>query len=442
MRLARRRSNRHRALAAAVATLAAAAAALTTLTGASAAWSAAGALPNLRGGHIWQVAASPTTAGVIAAATDRGVYTSSDFGAHWAGPTLAGTRVWTVGWDVRTPSHLFAGTDGSGVEMSPDGGSTWQSQSTGLVNKVVRCFGFGLDGIAVGTDSGVWLSPDGSEWHSGGLNGDAISALAVAANSPQLVLVAGVDAGPDLASGYLFRSNGNGVTWQNLQSGLANNAVVGALSAGPLTSSVTKRPLVATTTKGIYRSGDSGDTWTAATGIPDSMTATTAVVSPLDPSLVYAGADAGGASGGDLWRSTDGGATFTVADQGLPASTREVESIAVAQTTPPTVIAALDPAAGGLVDTEVDGTAPAPPQLVAEAPGAAIPSTLATAAATATPLPTIGASPTPTPATGLAAVAETVFHFPVPLLVWVLAILVAVYAVMRWRQRSYVEGPP
>ncbi|MHB8718915.1 MAG: WD40/YVTN/BNR-like repeat-containing protein [Candidatus Dormibacteria bacterium] len=442
MRLAPRPSTRHRAAAVAVATMAAALGAAASLTGAGAAWNAGGKLPSLTGGRIWSVAASPATAGTVVAGTDRGVYTSLDSGKTWSGPSLAGTRVWTVGWDVRNPDHLFAGTDGSGVEMSSDGGSTWQNTSAGLGNRVVRSFGFGLDGIAAGTDSGVWLSPDGTAWHAGGLSGDSVSTLAVAANSPQLVLLAGIDAGPDLASGYMFRSNGNSLAWQNLQSGLPSNAVASALSAGPLTSSVTKRPLVAATTKGIYRSGDSGDTWTAATGIADTLTATTVVVSPLDPALVYAGADAGGASGGDLWRSTDGGGTFAVADQGLPTSTREVESIAVAQTTPPTLVAALDPAAGGLVFSEVDGSAPSPPQLVAESPGAAIPAILATAPPTPTPRPSLAPSATPAPATGLAALAGTAFHFPGPRLLWVLAILVAVYGAVRWRQRYYIEGPP
>jgi len=119
-----------------------------------------------------------------------------------------------------------------------------------------------------------------------------------------------------------------------------------------------------------------------------------------------------------------------------------VESIAVEQVTPPVVIAALDPAAGGTVFTETDATAPAPPALVSEAPGAPIPSTLAT------PVPTARASsaavPTATPGDsgGLGGIAGTVFHWPVPLVFEVLLALAIVYLVVRWRQRYYVEGPP
>ena len=74
-------------------------------------------------------------------------------------PTL---RVWAVGFDVRDPSHVFAGTDGSGVYVSTDSGATWSPSSTGLADRTVRSFAFGSDGIAAGTNHGVALSPDGS----------------------------------------------------------------------------------------------------------------------------------------------------------------------------------------------------------------------------------------------------------------------------------------
>jgi hypothetical protein len=350
-------------------------------------------------------------------------------------------RVWVVGFDARNPDRIFAGTDGKGVFLSIDAGQTWTASSTGLGDPTVRSMAFGLDGIAAGTAHGVALSPDGSAWHAGGLDAYSISSLAVAANSPSLVLVAASDRG-DLSNGYVFRYSG-GTSWQALQSGLPSQAVVSNVAAGPISSSVPKRPLVVTTSKGVFRSGDGGSTWTASTGVPQNLTPTTAIFSPLDPNLVYAGADQGGSQGGDILRSTDGGATFAVADQGLPTQVREVESIAVEQTTPPGLIAALNPSSGGVMFSEIDSTAPPPPPLLAEAPGAAIPATLAT------PLPTrhaVIASPAPTeaPATssGVGKFLGSAFHWPVPLVFEVLLVLAAAYLLVRWRQRYYVEGPP
>jgi hypothetical protein len=408
---------------------------------AAAAWAKAGVMPGLGSGRIWSVAASPATAGVLVAGTDKGVYLSTDSGATWTASGLTSPRVWAVGYDARDAKRLFAGTDGRGVELSTDGGQTWSASSTGLGNLTVRSLAFGIDGIAAGTDQGVALSPDGTSWHDGGLEQYSISSIAVDANSPSLVLVATTDRG-DLSNGYLFRSTGTGTAWQTLQSGLPSAAVATSLTAGPLTASVTKHPLVVTTSKGTFRSGDSGNTWTASTGIPENLTLTVAVFSPLDPNLVYAGADAGGSNGGDLLRSTDGGGSFGVADQGLADKTRQVESIAVEQTTPPTVVAALDPAAGGLVYTEQDGSAPPPPPLVAEASGATVPATLATPK----PTPTVSAAPvaTPTPSDSgaLGRFAGSAFHWPMPLVLEVLLVLALAYLFVRWRQRYYVEGPP
>ena len=69
----------------------------------------------------------------------------------------------------------------------------------------MRSLAFGSDGIAAGTNKGVALSPDGAVWHDGGLDQYSIASLAIAANTPSLVLVAATDRG-DLSSGYLFRS--------------------------------------------------------------------------------------------------------------------------------------------------------------------------------------------------------------------------------------------
>jgi len=155
-----------------------------------AAWAKSSALPGLGSGRIWSVATSPQTAGMVVAGTDRGVYVTLDAGVHWTATTLTATRVWTVGFDARDPSRLFAGTDGSGVYLSTDGGVSWTNVSVGLSDRTVRALAFGVDGIAAATNHGVALSSDGTAWHDGGLDQYSISSLAVAANSPSLVLVA------------------------------------------------------------------------------------------------------------------------------------------------------------------------------------------------------------------------------------------------------------
>ncbi|MFN2582125.1 MAG: hypothetical protein ABR498_05230 [Candidatus Dormibacteria bacterium] len=398
-------------------------------------------IPGIGSARIWSVALSPAAPTTMLVGTDAGVYTSTDGGTTWK-QTVSGVRAWVVGFDARNAGMAFAGTDGRGVMASADAGMTWSSSSVGLNNRNVRCLAFGLDGIAAGTDSGVYESGDGHTWRDTGLDGDSVAAVAVAANSPDFVVIAGIDNG-NLASGFLYRKTGTGA-WQALQSGLAAGAVATELTAGPIDQVVPQRPLVAMTTKGAYRSGDSGTTWTSSNGIPAALTATTAMYDPLDPSVVYAGADQGGSTGGGMLRSTDSGTTFSAADQGLPSTSKNVETIGIAPTNPLTVVVGLDPPSGAAVLYVLqDSSLPAPPTLVPEAPGAPVTTVVATPRASATPSrPATPVSPTPKPATGFAAFVQTAFHWPTPLIFEIIFLVLVVYAIVRWRQRYYVEGPP
>jgi hypothetical protein len=401
-------------------------------------------LTGLGSGKIWSVAVEPSLPSTILAGTDVGVYVSHDTGATWI-RTLAGMRVWTVGFDARNPSNVFAGTDGIGVYASADSGATWVPASSGLVNLDVRALAFGLDGIAAGTGAGVALSPNGRVWHDGGLDRYSIAAVAVAANYPQFTVVAGADGAMSgtLASGYLFSSSGGGA-WEVLQSGLPSGAVVSSITAGEIDKAVPKRPLIVATSQGIFRSGDGGATWTAGTGVPQALTLSVARFGPLDPNLAYAGADAGGSTGGDFYRSTDGGLTYHRADTGLPSGSKNVDAISVAYTTPPEVVVAVNPPTGGSrVYLESDTSAPAPPPLVAESPGAAVPSSVPTPRPTATPVPqAVKPASTSPPASGIQRFAQAAFHWPTPLVYEVFFVLLALYVYIRWRQRYYVEGPP
>jgi photosystem II stability/assembly factor-like uncharacterized protein len=398
-------------------------------------------LPGLGSGRVWDVAADPAFPATLLAATDDGVYRSLNFGGSWS-LALRSQRAWVVGFDVRNSSDAFVGTDGGGIFASSDAGQSWVQASDGLPNLDVRCLAFGLDGVAAGTDSGVALSPDGRHWHAGGLNGLSISALTVAANSPQFTLIAGADNGT-LSGGYLFRGTG-GSAWTALSNGLPSGAVVSSLTSGPIDVAVPKRPLLVATTKGLFRSGDSGTTWTASSGIPSALGITDVAFSPLDPTLAYAGADAGGSTGGDLLRSTDGGQTFSPDDSGLPATSKNIEAIGFGQTDPLAVAVAYDPPSGTAgVYLELDTTAPTPPQLLAESPGAPVPTVVATPAPTPTPPPVVSTIPsTPAPPNGALQVLSTIFHWPVPLVYEVILLLLIVYGVIRWRQHYYIEGPP
>jgi hypothetical protein len=420
----------------------------------AAAWAPAGSLAGLGSGEIWQVAFDPGNPQLAAAATDNGVYLSSDGGNTWSAAGFHGTRVWAVAFQTSsgTGETLYAGLAGGGIRTSTDQGTTWTDDSSALPNLDVRDIVVTPGGLAAGTDDGVALSATGTTWYPGGLSGDSISAVAGVAGSAGPVFYAGVDY-PNTGGTFLYRRNPTDGEWQPISQGLSSGDLVSSISIGPTSQAIPANPILVTTAKGTYRSGDGGTTWTASTGIPQGTSLTDATFSPLDPNLVYAGADAGGSSGGGLFRSTDGGQSFSAANQGLPTdhaagepARQEVESIAVAAGEPyATVIAALDPDQGGAaIYREVDTTAPSPPVLTT-ASGAL--TTLPASGGTLPPATGQGTVPKPTstptaPASVAAQVAGAVFHFPTPLVFELAFVLLVVGLFVRWRRHYYVDGPP
>jgi hypothetical protein len=415
------------------------------------AWARAGSLPGLGSGRIWQVAFNPSNSLQAAAATDAGVYVSADGGRTWAASGLHGA-VLSVAYDpYLSPEALFAGLQGSGgIRVSQDGGITWSDDSTGLPSRYVRCIVASPAGLAAGTNDGVAFSSTGQSWYSGGLSGNSVSALGVVANPPTAVFYAGIDY-PKTAGGYLFgfAAGGSG-GWTTLSTGLPSGAVVSAIAIGPPPPGAAN-PILVATSKGAYLSTNGGRAWTQSQGLPTAGAITDASFSPLDPNLVYAGADAGGSSGGGLWRSTDGGQDFQGFTQGLPTShpqgeapPQEVESLAVAQGAPyPTVLAALNlyqqPAA---IYWQLDATAPTPPALATVSGTVQALPASPVSTPTPTPKPGSGTSPRPTSSPSLAAqVVGAVFHFPLPLLIWVILVGAAVFLWLRWRRSHYISGP-
>ncbi len=427
--------------------------ALSTSVGA-AAWAPAGSLAGLGGGEIWQVAFAPDNPQAAAAATDNGVYLSSDGGNTWSAAGLHGTRVWAVAFQpsIGSGDVLYAGLAGGGIRTSADQGTTWTDDSSGLPNLDVRDIAVTPGGLAAATDDGVALSANGTTWYPGGLTGDGVSAIAGVVGASGPVFYAGVDY-PNTGGAFLYRRNPTDGEWQPISQGLSSGDLVSSISIGPTSQAVADNPVLVTTAKGTYRSGDGGTTWTASTGLPQGTSLTDATFSPLDPNLVYAGADAGGSSGGGLFRSTDGGQSFSAANQGLPTdhaagepARQEVESVAVATGEPyATVIAALDPDQGSAaIYREVDTTAPSPPVLTT-ASGAL--TTLPASGGTLPPATGQGIVPKPkatpsAPAPLIAQVAGAVFHFPTPLVFELAFVLLVAGLFVRWRRHYYVDGPP
>lgn len=109
--------------------------------------------------------------------------------------------------------------------------------------------------------------------------------------------------------------------------------------------------------RGVYKTSDGGQTWNAVLQIDENTGACDVVIDPSDPSRVYAAMYArrrtpwsyqsGGPEGG-IYRSTDGGQTWTKLTTGLPERTGRI-GLAINAANPRTIFATIESDQGGRI---------------------------------------------------------------------------------------------
>ena len=186
-------------------------------------------------------------------------------------------------------------------------------------------------------NGGVWKTTDyGRTWfpifddQSTGSIGD----VAVAPSNPNVVYVASGEGiqRPDLSVGNgMYRSNDAGKTWTHI--GLEDGQQIGGIAIDPTNENrvfvaVLGHPYGPSTTRGVYRTIDGGKTWERVLYKDENTGAIQVSINPKDPNVIYADLWAGrqgpwenGAWDGPesgLFRSTDGGTTWTKLTNGLP----------------------------------------------------------------------------------------------------------------------------
>ena len=191
------------------------------------------------------------------------------------------------------------------------------------------------------TDGGVWKSTDfGRTWSPifDGQDTGSVGALAVAQSDPN-VIYAGSGEGlrrPDLSVGDgIYKSTDAGKTWKHL--GLRDGQQINGMAVDPqnpdrVFAAVMGHPYGANAERGLYRSTDGGATWQKVLGKNNDTGASTVVIDPDNPQIVYAALWASRNppwrlsdslqiyQDGGLYKSTDGGTTWTQLHGGLPGA--------------------------------------------------------------------------------------------------------------------------
>lgn len=257
------------------------------------------------------------------------------------GPFRGGRSVAATGV-IGDPKTYYMGTTGGGLWKTDNMGISWRNVSdgffkTGSVGAVavapsdpnVVYVGMGehaVRGVMTHSGDGVYLSTDaGKTWTKSGLEETRhISRIVVDPRNPEVVLVAAQGAlyGPSPERG-VFKSTDGGATWRSV---LYVDEKTGAveLSMDPNNPRILYaamwehgrlpwQVISGGPGSGLYKSTDGGDTWTPMTaGLPEEMGKMAIAVSPSNPEKVYAlieseseGEDRG------LWVSTDAGESWS-----------------------------------------------------------------------------------------------------------------------------------
>ena len=259
-----------------------------------------------------------------------------DLSYRMAGPYRGGRSTAATGF-VGEPDRWLMGTTGGGVWESGDNGVTWRNISDGYFGGsigAVRVADSDPNVIYVGqgsacirgntsTGRGVWKSmDDGRTWSFIGLpETGQIPRIEVHPGDHDLVYVAalGHPFGKNPERG-IFRSRDGGGTWEHV---LALNDSTGAsdlamdmtnpriLYAGMWRGERKPWALISGAEEGgVYKTTDGGDTWTKlGGGLPEGVVGKVGVtVSPADPDRVWAIIEA--EPDGGVYRSDDGGETW------------------------------------------------------------------------------------------------------------------------------------
>jgi photosystem II stability/assembly factor-like uncharacterized protein len=259
-----------------------------------------GAIATLHTSDFHALAFSPDDPNAVFFGHHNGIMRSDDGGRTWR-PLVERRNFDAMALAVSRgdPRALFlAGHDI--FQVSKDAGATWQPVAHNLSGTDIHGFAMSpndphrLYAFVVG--HGVFASADGGKtWQpvGGQVPGD-VHALASAGGNPETLYAGSMRAG-------VLRSTDGGRSWAAANGGLGTGGVM-ALAVDP----VDPRTIYAGAGAGLYKSTDSGATWSKLPYPGES--AVTLAVSPSNPNVVLTVAVKG--NQGLVYHSEDGGRTW------------------------------------------------------------------------------------------------------------------------------------
>jgi photosystem II stability/assembly factor-like uncharacterized protein len=275
----------------------------------------------LQGTNVAALALDLQDPETVYAGTDgKGLVKSTDGGVSWRAAGLQGTNVGALMLDPQHPNTVYAGTDENGVFKSTDGGRTWRALTMLRGAELLALHPGNPAKLYAGSVGRILTSLDaGRSWRATGRGPGAASISAFAVDARTGTAYAGID------EGGIAKKVGGRWRTVNMHTPLVAGDVATAQTVRALAVDPRDPDVVYAGTEdpaGILKSTDGGRSWRGLRvpwkpWIPDRGAATVSAlaVDPQNPKTVYAYTEDFADNGSPVWfKSTDGGATWEVAD--------------------------------------------------------------------------------------------------------------------------------
>jgi photosystem II stability/assembly factor-like uncharacterized protein len=273
-------------------------------------------------------------------------------GTCWTRPALAGNQITSLAIDPTSSATVYAGTADGQLFQTADGGDDWTPVIDGPLEadtsvNVIAAPASAPGTVYVGGRHGIIQSLDRAKtWRrlTLGVRSIPVDRLAVDPTAPSTIYTTD--------QGYVAKTTDGGKHW----------SVSGLGLSGQWIKSIVIDPASASTiyvaSSPIFRSTDAGAHWVPVSyGLKPFYSVNALAIAPSLSSTLYIGVNFVG-----LLKSTDGGTTWSLANNGYYAVGPYVSALAVDPTTADTVYVA-SPPTGGNPNTEakifksVDGAA-------------------------------------------------------------------------------------
>jgi photosystem II stability/assembly factor-like uncharacterized protein len=219
------------------------------------------------------------------------------------------------------------------------------------------------------TGGGVWKTSDGgNNWKniSDKFFGGSIGAVAVAPSNEDILYVGEGEntmrGNVSEGLGGLWRSDDGGRTWRNL--GLKDSRHIVRIVIHPRDPNIVWLAVMGhlfgpNKERGVYKTTDGGKTWKQTLFVNEQTGCSDLVMEPGNPTVFYAGmwhaertpySMESGGPGSGLWKSVDGGETWTnySSKKGLPKGVWGIVGVAISPSNPDKIFSIIENNNGGL----------------------------------------------------------------------------------------------